>query len=423
MLNLMIQRITIVLVILALGGGILTAAEKLEKVKWQKQNYITVDSLCRLLEMEPPVFPEKGPVDISNERGESLRLEMNQRSIYMNGTRAWLSFPITRNTEGQALMTELDVNKLILPVMRPLEFLKKREIKGVVIDPGHGGADRGARSKSGYTEKEAALKTSLYLRDILEARNIPYIMTRDNDTFVSLSERARIANQYPDYVFISVHYNSAHHAAHGVETYALTPQGAGSTSSAGHVRHSDHKAYDGNKNDIHNIVLANCIHREMAGLHSKKGDRGLKRARFVVLRECEVPSVLVEGGFMTSPLDRVLIEGDTYQKKVAEAIYRGLVAYIDLCQGREHGKNQTDGEKDGTAKPVEKPEEEPESTPYELLKDAVVEKELDSDKTPAVNARLFADRQAAIRHRLEVALRQATDEDKENPAEEEAGSP
>jgi N-acetylmuramoyl-L-alanine amidase len=139
----MMQRITVWLVLLMWGGGMLTAAEKLEKVKWQKKTYVTVDSLCRYLGMEPPTFPEKGPVEITNARGESLKLEMYQRSMYMNGLRAWLSFPVSQNDKGQAIITELDVEKLILPIMRPLEFLKKREIKGVVIDPGHGGADRG----------------------------------------------------------------------------------------------------------------------------------------------------------------------------------------------------------------------------------------------------------------------------------------
>jgi N-acetylmuramoyl-L-alanine amidase len=412
----MMQRITVWLVLLMWGGGMLTAAEKLEKVKWQKKTYVTVDSLCRYLGMEPPTFPEKGPVEITNARGESLKLEMYQRSMYMNGLRAWLSFPVSQNDKGQAIITELDVEKLILPIMRPLEFLKKREIKGVVIDPGHGGADRGARSRSGYTEKESALETAFYLRDILKAKNIPYVMTRDKDVFVSLSERARIANQYPDYAFVSIHYNSAHHAAHGVETYAMTPQGAGSTSSGGRVRHSDHKAYSGNKNDLHNIVLTHCIHKEMAGLHTKKGDRGIKRARFVVLRQCECPGVLVEGGFMTSPLDRVLIEGDTYKKKVAEAIYRGVASYMDLCEGRLPGQKEKPDKKKKEAK-------DPGETAYELLKDAVVKKELDNDTASPVNAKLFADRQAAIRHRLEVALRQASEKESGEAEEEEPDTP
>jgi len=393
--------------LILLTGGIMVSgvfsglALELEVVKHGDGKYVTVDSLCAYFGMPAVEFPEKESVQVEGRGGLSMTLEMNQRSIYLNGMRAWLSFPIVTSEEHGAVISKLDVDKLILPVMEPVKHMKKREVKGVVIDPGHGGADKGARARTGYTEKEANLDTALFLAELLEKDEIPYVMTRESDVFLPLSQRADLANEYPDYIFISIHYNSAHPAAHGVENFCMTPQGAGSTSAAGRVRRSDHKSYEGNEYDIHNVVLTMCIHREMIQLHSPDGDRGLKRARFVVLRQSEIPSVLVEGGFLSNSLDRVLIEGESYKRKIARAIHNGVRAYMGLSAGQmpqlELGEPEI--------------EEEQSDEPGDLLVESGKGRAERDDPG-------LLERQERIRHRLEVALRNAVQDEEAEAGEQ-----
>ncbi|MEO0454877.1 MAG: N-acetylmuramoyl-L-alanine amidase [Verrucomicrobiota bacterium] len=401
------------------------SAAQFDFVKWNKRDYVTIESMCRYFGYPIPTLPKKGQVKMESA-DSSMTIEMNQRSFYMNGARAWLSFPIVRNNEGKAILSRLDLEKLILPVMEPEKHIPKNPVKGVVIDPGHGGADRGARSKSGYSEKTAALSTAKFLREILKEENIPYLMTRTTDRFIPLSERADIANRHPDHLFISIHYNAAHHSAHGVETYCLTPRGAGSTSSSGRVRSSDYKSYEGNQSDLQNVILASLIHNEMKTMHSQQGDRGLKRARFVVLRECQVPGVLVEGGFMTNHLDRALIEGDSYKKKVAQAIYRGIRNYMTLSEGGSlpaSSDPEESAEKPDQAEPDDHSESEkldPKPVPVEEQEKPAIEEPVDDpvaeekeptksvspDNEPARPAFKVSTREE-IRLRLQAAIEQA----------------
>jgi len=260
-----------------------------------------------------------------------MTLRRDDRDARIQDHRAWLSFPFIYDDTHGYLLSEIDVEFLVDPVLRPEETVKREPVKGVVIDPGHGGADRGARDDHGYTEKQANLSTANYLRPLLEADGIDVVMTRERDVYVSLQERARIANRYPGYLFISIHYNSVHiRSANGIETYSMTPQGAGSTSAGGRVRSSDQRRYHGNRHDHHNALLMNYMHQELMTMHTRRGDRGLKRARFLVLREVKIPAVLVEGGFMSHHIDARLIRSDSYKEKVAQAIHRGIRRYLEV---------------------------------------------------------------------------------------------
>jgi N-acetylmuramoyl-L-alanine amidase len=151
-------------------------------------------------------------------------------------------------------------------------------------------------------------------------------LTRSADVFVRLEDRAAFANRQSNAVFVSVHFNAgAREDAGGVETYSLAPRGVPSTNNA-NVSLADFQPCVGNIRDPENIALATAMH---TALITKLGvsDRGIKRARFIVLRDSNIPAVLIEGGFLTNALDRVRIATPIYRQILAQAILQGVLSY------------------------------------------------------------------------------------------------
>ena len=144
----------------------------------------------------------------------------------------------------------------------------------VIIDAGHGGFDRGGGPGQAIPEKPYTLDTALRLQRALRARGFRTVMTRSDDTFVSLPNRVAIADSYRNAIFVSVHYNSgARSAAHGYETYYYRSDSYG---------------------------LAARLHQaQLSTLDTE--DRHLRRRGFFVLRKPSIPAVLCEGGFLTNP--------------------------------------------------------------------------------------------------------------------------
>jgi N-acetylmuramoyl-L-alanine amidase len=302
------------------------AAESWEEVRWKGRSYVTLGSFAQFYQMSKPK-PSGEWMEMTGE-GRQVRVRLDSREAFINGRKTWLSFACVVDEQGRALVSRADVIFLFDPVLRRGQGVPRRPVKGVVIDPGHGGQDRGAETRSGYAEKTATLDTALRLEKLLQARGIPVVMTRRSDVFIPLEQRAALASKHNGHIFVSIHYNAGPSQTHGVETYSLSPQGTPSTSAAGRLSPSDLESLPGNRNNLHNVLLTDLIHREMAKMHSLAGDRGTKRARFVVLREVTIPGVLVEGGFMTNRVDAALIQSGEYRQKVAAAIARGIEAYI-----------------------------------------------------------------------------------------------
>ena len=143
-----------------------------------------------------------------------------------------------------------------------------------------------ARPAGCGAEKNYTLDTAFRLEAILRDAGMKTVLTRRNDVFVDLYERAHIASLYPDYAFVSIHFNSASPEARGLETYCLSPRGAASTSSA-YLTRADIQKLPGNDYDAQNILLASMVHSEIIRLNpgDPTADRGVKRARFVVIKQ------------------------------------------------------------------------------------------------------------------------------------------
>jgi len=352
----MIRRSTLGL-LLFLILGIFQAQAQWEQVRYHGQMYVTVNSFCDFYSFKHVGSEGDKTLLFAGPYG-TLKLTDDGREAYINGRKVWLALNLTMDDAGRRLISYVDVVKMMEPVLRPNKVKRLRPIKGVVIDAGHGGSDNGARGRYGLMEKDMTLDTAQRLEKILRASGIPTVLTRRTDVFVPLEQRAAIAAQYPNYLFVSIHYNQGQSQASGIETFALTPQYAPSTDSAGVMRVSDATRENGNRNDEANILLADFIHQEVRKLHPPEGDRGVKRARFVVLRLNALPSTLVEGGFLSNPGDARMIGSTTYRDKLAGGIAKGIRRFIALSKG-DAGTDATDVDVDETPKEPARPLPEP----------------------------------------------------------------
>jgi N-acetylmuramoyl-L-alanine amidase len=254
--------------------------------------------------------------------------------MYLDGVHYVMSFPVENGDHGDWLVSRMDVIKLFEPVLRPNEIAGRHTIRGVVIDAGHGGTDNGATSRLG-AEKNYTLDTAFRLRKILQDAGFKVVFTRSNDVFVDLYERAHIASLYPDYAFVSIHFNSATPEARGLETYCLSPRGAASTSS-NYLTHGDIQKLPGNDYDTQNILLASMVHSEIIKLNpgDQSADRGVKRARFVVIKQNVLPAILVEGGFVSNHMESSRVDRPDYRQSLATDIARGVIRFSNAMGDR-----------------------------------------------------------------------------------------
>jgi N-acetylmuramoyl-L-alanine amidase len=172
-----------------------------------------------------------------------------------------------------------------------------------VIDPGHGGRDRGGMPGQAIPEKPFTLDVAKRVARILKASGgCKVVLTRVDDSYVSLRDRVFIANQYArtNAVFVSIHFNAGwRKGAYGIETYY---------------------------NDRPGYRLAALIHpRVIQALGSI--NRGIRHRRYFVLRQNRLPAVLVECGFLTNPAEAARITDSRWRERIASAIAAAIVQY------------------------------------------------------------------------------------------------
>jgi N-acetylmuramoyl-L-alanine amidase len=298
-------------------------------IKYDGRDYVPVEDLARFYSFTKADYAN----DTVNLQGATLRMQgtANGRELYLNGLKFILSFPIVK-VDNRILMSRMDLSKLVEPVLRPAR-IQTAPVRTVVLDAGHGGYDQGAFSMLG-NEKDFALDVVERARDLLTKAGFNVRLTRSADVFVPLEARAAFANRQSNAVFVSVHFNAgAREDAGGVETYSLAPRGVPSTNNA-NLSFADFQPCIGNTRDPENIALATAMH---TALITKLGvsDRGIKRARFIVLRDCNIPGVLIEGGFLTNAQDRVRIATPVYRQILAQAILQGVLSYNRAVRRRD----------------------------------------------------------------------------------------
>ena len=218
-----------------------------------------------------------------------------------------------------------------------------RKIPLIVIDPGHGGKDLGAKGTHSLYEKNVTLDISKRLKKILETKyGYSVILTRDDDRFISLEERGQIANQKDADLFVSIHANAAkRRSAQGIETFYL---GVANNDDAQETaaRENGELVYSVKDNQVQQILaslisttkkndsamlaghvqdrLRKSVTRKIRGVK----DRGVKEGPFFVLHDTNMPSIIVEVGFITNPDEERRLKKSKYLDRLANSIATGI---------------------------------------------------------------------------------------------------
>ena len=303
------------------------AADDWQIIKVSGQDYLSVDNISRFYGLPAGIAPSGEKVQFETVK-DPLEFVSGSREVMINGARSWLCFPVIEH-DGKYLVSRTDVAKTIEPLVRPHRVPNVGKVQTVVLDPGHGGYDKGQVSRYGY-EKDFALDVARKLRPLLQSKGLRVIMTREGDYFVPLEVRAQIANSARDSIFVSIHFNgtSDDPNATGFEIFSFTPRGAPSTSDSA-VAPSALSSQPGSTVDSQSMALSVCVYHSLLG-HIPEFDRGIKRARFAVLRLTKVPAVLIEGGFLTEQGECKLIAQKEWRTKLARAIGVGIESYRAL---------------------------------------------------------------------------------------------
>lgn len=240
---------------------------------------------------------------------------------------------------------------LLISINAVLPALNKRQIKTIVIDAGHGGHDPGCQY-GGAKEKEVTLKIALALGKKIseELSDVKVIFTRKTDEFVTLWERANIANRNQADLFISIHCNANKNTeVSGTETFAMGLHKAESNLEVS-IRENDvilmeknyeerYEGFDPNSPETHIILslhqnayldksidLASRIEKYFVK-NKVNSSRGVKQAGFVVLWKTKMPSILIETGFLSNKNDRILLTSDDGVDKITDNIKYSLVDF------------------------------------------------------------------------------------------------
>ena len=214
------------------------------------------------------------------------------------------------------------------------------KVRRVIIDPGHGGHDTGAIGKDGTREKDITLAISQKLADELKERGLEVILTRDEDRYVKLEDRAQFANDSRGDLFISVHCNSAtNRKLHGVETYTLN---ISSDRYSIRLAARENSSTEKGISDLQFILadlatkantgestrLASQVQKSLVGQlshdYSNIKDLGTKEALFYVLLGVKMPAILVETSFLSNADEEERLNDEDYQDSVAESIAQGV---------------------------------------------------------------------------------------------------
>lgn len=234
----------------------------------------------------------------------------------------------------------------------------------VVIDPGHGGSDPGAISQHGVKEKNVTLAISTYLADLINhTPGMCAYLTRSDDTFVSLRGRIDFARKKSADVFIAIHADMfKNKEARGATVFALSPRGA-TSEAARWIAHNENASLflevgelDGKDKDLQSILMDisqnETINRSLnlgkdvlthLDNFSKLHHVIVEQAGFVVLKSPDIPSILIETGFLSNAYEEKQLAQSDYQKKMALAIYRGILKYAQqysFVSLNKKGKNE-----------------------------------------------------------------------------------
>lgn len=285
---------------------------------------------------------ERYGLHVTTQTGESVVLSNRHISLTfypklqhsrVNTTCFWLNHPMLPDGRSWAI-SATDAEKIIDPLMRPKAYLRQAKNRAVVIDAGHGDGDIGAQGpRTGLLEKDLTLDIAQRLRSKLANAGYRCLLTRDRDYFIPLDDRPARAAKLGADAMVSIHFNSTGNPrACGVESFILTPSGSASTGST----RSSRSNFSGNKFDAQNSIMAYYVQKRLR-TKIDAPDRGVRHARFAVLRGAACPAMLVECGFLSHAPTEKLLRGTWYRDQIAQGVSDGLVDYFQaVAAARAH---------------------------------------------------------------------------------------
>ena len=305
----------------------------------------------RVLVAEEGLYPaeniryENGRLFLEAEQTADLLKEHTDKEYIWNPSREQLQVARAEDFQSEAEPASGGDEDPIARFLEEVPETEEEEIL-VVIDPGHGGRDPGAIGANGLTEKEIVLRISLQLRDYIE-ENYPAIkpvLTREDDRFIPLQDRTRMANEQQADVFMSIHANSGRAGASGFEVFTLSSEADDEEArELAEIENSAlrYEGVDGDElEDIEWILhqLQGTVHtresREFARIIDDELDnnlslpsRGVKQAPFFVLKDARMPAVLVETGFLSNPREAEKLGTRTFQQEIAAGLAEALEYY------------------------------------------------------------------------------------------------
>jgi N-acetylmuramoyl-L-alanine amidase len=273
----------------------------------------------------------RGDIVQAANRATRLIFDVNSHDAEINGVHVALSFPVA-NDHGNALIAQSDLDNTVRPLLYPARYLDQKRITTICLDPGHGGKDSGNRVGGffSHNEKTYTLLLAQELYDQLRHAGFKVILTRARDTYVDLPARPALANRFRADLFVSLHFNATQAGKNevaGPETYCITPVGAASSNAQGEG--ADHGATTANRVEKKSLLFAYQIQKALVQ-NLGVNDRSVRRARFAVLCDAQMPAILIEGGYMTNPAESKRIYDATWRRQMASAIVRGILNYQKL---------------------------------------------------------------------------------------------
>jgi N-acetylmuramoyl-L-alanine amidase len=309
------------------------AARRTDRPARNSANYVRLNDWARAKGFSVRWLTRDRTLELSSGSARAvfnLESRSDTRKAEINGVQVWLAFPLLAQN-GSVYISQTDLSATIGPIFSPPVNPPGTKIKTICLDPGHGGKDPGNRVGSNQ-EKKYTLLLAEEISAQLKAAGLNVILTRKWDSFVDLPTRPELARKRGADLFVSLHFNSTEEArsqVQGSEVYCLSPAGTFSTNARGE---GDTQSVPGNRNDEKNLLLAYQVQKSISRTLGAE-DRGVKRARFAVLRDTAMPAILVEAGFMSHPVEGRKIFDPAYRKQMARAIVEGILNYKAAVKG------------------------------------------------------------------------------------------
>jgi N-acetylmuramoyl-L-alanine amidase len=318
-----VKNLFMLLIALCLASGLSLA----HAAAFNGQSYVSVADWARGNGLKCS-WLKRGDEIVATNRTTRLVFDKDSRMAEVNGINVALSFPLASD-RGVLLVAQMDLNTTIRPLLYLPRFADPKRITTICLDPGHGGKDTGNHT-FWHSEKTYTLALALELRNQLQKAGCNVILTRSKDTYVELPDRPALANRRGADLFVSLHFNATptgKDEVEGPQTYCITPVGASSTDAQGEG--ANYGPTTANRVEQRSLLLAYQMEKSLVQ-SLRVPDRGVRRARYAVLRDATMPAILIEGGYMSHPVESKKIYNAGYRQQMAQAMVKGILAYQRL---------------------------------------------------------------------------------------------